>query len=419
MSGIDDWVRHCDTEGRELCALVPPHLQLETPGSELRFIINNHDGPVMEAMWAPDDENICYSFSSKMVAVSLELGQVVIDTRPRSVPRGDCFKKALFMNLSEFQNYNKEDFGIQDKELVLASLREHPWLYVFTAEGDLLKCIKCEEVLKEELEALDIEPEQLRISDMTLVDADDSLLVLYDNMLPHLIYLKRDFSLRLQPMPDTGNVVTVARCSFEDGNCVVPVVYDDKGEVYVYRKDTKAVLQRLGSPISAHYEMKDTELDSDIVLCGLGSGKIVLIKAMTDYVTGGEEFDQKNANGRPRYGVGNFVHLKRSNANTTKSIDMLAAVCTMSHLLLLVPNMGYEEDSSDGLNDEGNSDNSSDKSDVFTKKMQRKAKKEPKRKQMKLALRVKKWYHMAEIMPSFNLLIAANGGQLDLFQVGN
>lgn len=125
MDGISNWVRHTDTKGRKMCALIPPHMQLETAGSELMFIINNHIGPIQDSQWASHDENLCISASEKLVLVSLEAGQILIDTRPRSMPKGDSFNKIF-------------STSINSEGLYFISLRENPLIYVFDNEGEVL-----------------------------------------------------------------------------------------------------------------------------------------------------------------------------------------------------------------------------------------------------------------------------------------
>ncbi len=93
-----DMLSQADKEGLRLCALAAPHHQLETPGGELAYIINNHVGPVNDASWGDDADDSCYhiSLSRKVVIVDWRELSVIVDTRPRGMPHQDVFYRMLF-----------------------------------------------------------------------------------------------------------------------------------------------------------------------------------------------------------------------------------------------------------------------------------------------------------------------------------
>ena len=225
---------------------------------------------------------------------------------------------------------------------------------------------------------------------------NEIVLILYSTKMPHLIYLRSDFTVRFKPMCSmTGNVSAV----FRHGKTAV--IIDDTGRMFgLEGGDGEETLRhQFESPVSANHDMKDY-VNGNVVICGLRSGRIVFIGGDDFSVT--EQFEAKLANGEPRYGVAHFVYAKNNENYGNKIYQYLVVACTNSHLLLLAP---------DQCSDDSVSEESKGKSHSKTNK--------PAPKNMKLVLRVKKKYHMVEITSSLNLLIAASGGQLDLFQVGS
>ena len=130
LKWISDLLSQGDNEGLRLCALVAPHFQLETPGGELLYIINNHMGPVNDASWG-DDEAQCYvSVSRKFVVIDLEQGDVTVDTRPRGMSHEEIFYRVVcqdeFVWVSTKPSPNLYCFGKKKGEVRrLIDLREH------------------------------------------------------------------------------------------------------------------------------------------------------------------------------------------------------------------------------------------------------------------------------------------------------
>ena len=178
------------------------------------------------------------------------------------------------------------------------------------------------------------------------------------------------------------------------------MIFDDAGRMRALKsKGEETEWQQLKSPISAHHDMKNHD-DGNMVICSLMNGKIVLIEGNEFKVT--KQFDATLPSGEARYGVANFVYGKQYKNYSRKIYDFLIVACSKSHLLLLSSKPASNESSSEEDDDEDEGESKTNKPEV---------------KEMKLVLRVKKQYHMVEITSSFSLLIAAHGGQLDLFQV--
>ena len=78
-----------EKEGRSTCALLAPYHNLEMPGGALSFVVNNHTQPITAAIMQCDIGIV--SVSDKLVYFSMESGEIVTDTRPRSMPENDHF----------------------------------------------------------------------------------------------------------------------------------------------------------------------------------------------------------------------------------------------------------------------------------------------------------------------------------------
>ena len=144
MYGINHWIKYTDNEGRQLCALVPPHTHLEPPGSELFYVLNNHKAPVRDAIWSPVDDELCISVSHKLAVTSLESGQIILETKPKSVPKQDYFCKVTTL-LTEYK-----------KVLYIAMLKKHPWLYVFTEAAEVLTVVDLSVYIKGAIEVSEL-----------------------------------------------------------------------------------------------------------------------------------------------------------------------------------------------------------------------------------------------------------------------
>ena len=98
--------------------------------------------------------------------------------------------------------------------------------------------------------------------------------------------------------------------------------------------------------------------------------------------------------------AGSFTYI-----DISRSVGRLAGVaCTKSHLLLLGDDQSHQPiDSSNSTDDESHNGDDANKPS----------------KQLKLLLRVKKFYNTAVVTSGFTLLICARGGTLDLFKVGH
>ena len=189
-----------------------------------------------------------------------------------------------------------------------------------------------------------------------------------------------------------------------------PAIFDQAGSVYMYdEKEGKEILRhQFESPLSAHYDM-DYHDDEPVIICGLQNCTITLVGGFNEKYKPIEQFEAKLPDGRPRYGSASVVYGKTYVGYEEKMSRLLVVACTDSHLLLLAPRFfsysRYDE-------------TSSDEGDTICSKEETKDRPQ-KSPSMKLIFRVKKCYKMVEITASFQLLIAAYEGKLDLFQVSH
>ena len=145
---IAEWVMHTDGPGRKVSALVPPHVQLKTPGDELQFIVDVHDGPIQEVQYYRYSMNHhLLSTSRKFVLMSLEDGRIYIDVTPASLSKNDALNKVVVG-----QQWRSNLYFVNSKD--------KPHVYVFSDTG-------------KELVVLNIasySDSQVEISDMKVIE---------------------------------------------------------------------------------------------------------------------------------------------------------------------------------------------------------------------------------------------------------
>ena len=78
-----------ENEGRSTCALLAPHNNLEMPGGAVYYACNSHTQPINAVV-------VCefagwISVSDKLVYVSQPYGEIVTDTKPKTLADGDHF----------------------------------------------------------------------------------------------------------------------------------------------------------------------------------------------------------------------------------------------------------------------------------------------------------------------------------------
>ena len=144
LDGIANWTDQTDFKGRQVCALIPPYLHLESPGSELVYRVNNHVGPVQDCEWSEANGHVFISVSRKFMAVSLKDGEVLADAKPLGLPEDDCFSKATTI---VSKNY---------KPVYLSSLQKRPYIYVFSEDGEILKVFDVTKEIHEDLTISDL-----------------------------------------------------------------------------------------------------------------------------------------------------------------------------------------------------------------------------------------------------------------------
>jgi hypothetical protein len=136
MPYITQLMKNIDSVGLAYCALVNPSMQMESPGGEMVYIMNNHQGSVNDITSTiddvygdSDDDEASISISQKLVAIDMEAGEVISDFRPL-IPEDDSFKKVVYVS----RVYKKQQSSVPN--LCVGALSKHPWLYIFTVMPD-------------------------------------------------------------------------------------------------------------------------------------------------------------------------------------------------------------------------------------------------------------------------------------------
>ena len=65
LPDITRFINAADTIGRKYCAFVPPHMHLDTPGTDLMFTMDGHEGPVTDICMTEDHTSTMASVSRK------------------------------------------------------------------------------------------------------------------------------------------------------------------------------------------------------------------------------------------------------------------------------------------------------------------------------------------------------------------
>lgn len=148
LAEITALMRNIDTVGLQYCALLNPSMQMESPAGEMVFVMNNHQGPVMDMLSTHDgmlssadssDDEATISVSQKLVAIDMEVAEIICDVTPL-IPKLDCFHKVVFVS---------KMYVPSQPNVCVGALRDHPWLYIFSVMQDsaeTLGIIKLDEI---------------------------------------------------------------------------------------------------------------------------------------------------------------------------------------------------------------------------------------------------------------------------------
>ena len=322
LDGIVSWIKHTDGEGRHFCALVPPHLQLESPGSELMFVINNHIGSVQEAVWSGSKDNICLSVSKKFVVTSLEAGHVVFETKPRSVPEGDTFNKVMTI----------EDDGIINYAV---SLLKNPLIYLFSEEGEVISVIDVALVTGKTLTITDISWFQTKTNPCVVV---------WDKSLSTVCYLNNIFDETINSVKvgskDTGKVLALFVSRHTIPGKILLLKETNTWELY---DDTGDLLDKVvytWPPITAiSEEQRATSKYRNIVL-GFQNGQICVVhwSKLSNHIRGLEPMyllpERKLKSAMTPYGIPHYLyhHVRMGTANKVSNDRPIALSCSNTHL---------------------------------------------------------------------------------------
>ena len=86
-----------EDEGRSTCALLAPHYNLEMPGDALLYVVNNHTSRINGCVLYGKTEIV--SISRRLVHCNMERGEIVCDTRPKTMKKGESFSHLVLLPL--------------------------------------------------------------------------------------------------------------------------------------------------------------------------------------------------------------------------------------------------------------------------------------------------------------------------------
>ena len=91
LGNVTKLIDQVDSVGRDVCALVAPHQQVETGGGHAFFKLMNHIGPVHDFLFS--SSGVLYSISEKIIGVSVTDNgtSMFLNRRPLELPAGDYF----------------------------------------------------------------------------------------------------------------------------------------------------------------------------------------------------------------------------------------------------------------------------------------------------------------------------------------
>ena len=394
LDGIVKWIRHTDGEGRHFCALVPPHLQLESPGSELMFVINNHIGSVQEATWSDLDNNICLSVSKKFVAVSLEAGQIIIDTKPRSMPEGDTFNKIISIDRDGVANY-------------AASLLENPLIYVFSDEGEVLSVI----------DVAAVTGKTLTITDMSwFKTANNPCVVVWDRSLSAVFYLNI-FDETVNSVEvgnkDTGKVLAMFVSRHKIPGKILLLKETNTWELYGDAGDLLNQIVFSWPKITAISEDQSAAAYATNIVIGFQNGQICMVKWSKSHdnsiVLEPKYLLRKRVleSTMSPYGIPHYLfhHVQMGGYNSVAL--PLALSCSNSHLCVFGDIEKVSKLKFDSSSDSEDSEQT-DKEDSEQK---------DKEQILKLFCRIKKRFDTAVFTPQMRFILATRGGTIDVLKV--